>query len=107
MAVDRLNLMRAASAYQSIKPAGAGAAPAARPAGGTESFADLLGRAVGGVADSGRKADALRTAAAQGARPNLVEVVTAVAESEAALETLVATRDKIVQAYDEIMRMPI
>ena len=31
----------------------------------------------------------------------------AVAESEAALETLVAVRDKVIQAYEDIMRMPI
>jgi flagellar hook-basal body complex protein FliE len=33
--------------------------------------------------------------------------VTAGAESEAALETLVAVRDRMIQAYEEIMRMPI
>jgi flagellar hook-basal body complex protein FliE len=37
----------------------------------------------------------------------LVDVVTAVAESEAALETLVAVRDKVIAAYEEIMRMPV
>ena len=37
----------------------------------------------------------------------LVEVITAVAESEAALETLVAVRDRVIAAYEEIMRMPI
>jgi flagellar hook-basal body complex protein FliE len=40
-------------------------------------------------------------------RADLVEVVTAITESEAALETLVAVRDKVIAAYDEIMRMPI
>ena len=33
--------------------------------------------------------------------------MTAIAESEAALETLVATRDRVIAAYEEIMRMPI
>ena len=36
----------------------------------------------------------------------MVDVVTAVAESELALETLVAVRDKVIAAYEEIMRMP-
>jgi len=33
--------------------------------------------------------------------------VTAVAESETALQTLVAVRDRVISAYEEIMRMPI
>ena len=37
----------------------------------------------------------------------MVDVVTAVAESELALETLVAVRDKVIAAYEEIMRMPV
>jgi flagellar hook-basal body complex protein FliE len=38
---------------------------------------------------------------------DLVDVVTAITESEAALETLVAVRDRMIAAYEEIMRMPI
>jgi len=45
-------------------------------------------------------------AAATG-KADVVNVVTAVAESEAALETLVAVRDRVIAAYEEIMRMPI
>ena len=33
--------------------------------------------------------------------------VTAVAESETAIQTLVAVRDKVIAAYEEIMRMPV
>ncbi len=71
------------------------------------SFADVLAATVGNTRDLGRKADAqaLRTAAGQ--PTDLVDVVTAVAESEAALETLVTVRDRVVAAYEEIMRMPI
>jgi flagellar hook-basal body complex protein FliE len=36
-----------------------------------------------------------------------VQVVTAVAESEAAMQTLVAVRDKVISAYEDIMRMAI
>jgi len=82
------------------------AAPAGQPAG-AGSFAEMLGRVVGGAAESGRRADGLATAAALGQRTEFAEMVTAVTESEVALETLVAVRDKIIQAYDEIIRMPI
>ena len=37
----------------------------------------------------------------------LSEVVTAVANAETALQTVVTVRDRIITAYQEIMRMPI
>ena len=40
-------------------------------------------------------------------KANVVDVVTAVAETETAIEAVVAVRDKVIQAYEEIMRMPI
>ena len=36
-----------------------------------------------------------------------MDVVTAVAETEVAIETLVSVRDRMITAYEEIMRMPI
>ena len=42
-----------------------------------------------------------------GGKANVVDVVTAVAESETALQTLVAVRDRVISAYEEIMRMQI
>jgi flagellar hook-basal body complex protein FliE len=38
---------------------------------------------------------------------NLTEVVTAVSRAQLALQTTTAVRDRVVQAYQEIMRMPI
>jgi flagellar hook-basal body complex protein FliE len=40
-------------------------------------------------------------------RADIGQVVTAVAEAEVTLQTVIAIRDKIVQAYQEIARMPI
>ena len=59
-----------------------------------------------GLAESGCKAEAQALATAAG-KADVVDVVTAVAESEAALETLVAVRDRVIAADQEIMRMPI
>jgi flagellar hook-basal body complex protein FliE len=38
---------------------------------------------------------------------SLVDVVTAVAEAETTLQTVVAVRDKVIAAYQDIMKMPI
>ena len=69
-------------------------------------FDDLLQSAIDQVSAAGRKADVQSSQAVTG-KADIVDVVTAVAESEAALETLVAVRDKVIAAYEEIMRMPI
>ncbi len=61
---------------------------------------------VGSVVEAGRKSDAQTQALAAG-KANIVDVVTAVSETEVAVEALVAVRDKVIAAYEEIMRMPI
>ena len=43
---------------------------------------------------------------AQG-KTDLVNVVTAVSETEVAIDAVVAVRDKVIQAYEDIMKMPI
>ena len=96
------NLMQT-SALSGTSAAGA-LGTAASPAGG--GFGQLLQNAIEGVAESGKKAETQTISAATG-KGNLVDVVTAVAESETALQTLVAVRDRVISAYEEIMRMPI
>ena len=66
----------------------------------------MLKGALGSVAEAGRKSDAQTQAVAAG-KANIVDVVTAVSETEVAVEALVSVRDKMIQAYEEIMRMPI
>jgi len=98
----------AANAYASLAkltdPSG-GLAKAAGDAGGP-SFSGLLKDALGAVMEAGRKSDAQQQAVATG-KSNIVDVVTAVSETEVAVETLVSVRDKVISAYEEIMRMPI
>ena len=38
---------------------------------------------------------------------NMVDVVTAITETEMAMESMVTVRDRVISAYEEIMRMPI
>ncbi|MCA3563914.1 MAG: flagellar hook-basal body complex protein FliE [Methylocystis sp.] len=101
----------AANAYSSIQRLGTGAAmPVSRPdaISGADSggFASLVQKFVGGTAETAQKAEGQMMQATAG-KGDLVDVVTAVTESEAALETLVAVRDRVIAAYEEIMRMPI
>ena len=98
----------AAGAYASLARLANPSANLGRSVGeaGGQSFGDLLKTAVGGVVESGRRTD-MQTHAMAAGRANVVDVVTAVAETEVAVETMVAVRDRIISAYEEIMRMPI
>ncbi|MEP3301317.1 MAG: flagellar hook-basal body complex protein FliE, partial [Roseibium sp.] len=62
--------------------------------------------AVESVVDKGRDMDSKSIGLIEG-RTDVVDVVTAVAETEMALETMVSVRDRVISAYEEIMRMPI
>jgi flagellar hook-basal body complex protein FliE len=70
------------------------------------SFGALLKDAIGGVLEAGKASDAQQRAMVAG-KANIVDVVTAVSETEVAVEALVSVRDRMIQAYEEIMRMPI
>jgi flagellar hook-basal body complex protein FliE len=98
----------AASAYASLARLANPAANLATAVGETSgpSFGALLKTAVGNVVEAGRKSDAQAQAMATG-KANVVDVVTAVAETEVAVEAIVAVRDRVISAYEEIMRMPI
>jgi flagellar hook-basal body complex protein FliE len=74
-------------------------------AGGSE-FGAVLKEAMNSVIESGKKSDTQSQALAAG-KANMVDVVTAVAESEVAVDAVVAVRDRVIEAYQEIMRMPI
>jgi flagellar hook-basal body complex protein FliE len=99
----------AANAYASLArltdPTG-GLSKAAADVSAGPNFGALLKDAIGAVAQTARKSDAQAHAMAAN-KANVVDVVTAVAETEVAIETLVSVRDRVIQSYEEIMRMPI
>jgi len=98
----------AANAYASlarIADPSAGLAKAVGESSGP-NFGALLKDAIGAVVEAGHKSDAQQQAMATG-KANIVDVVTAVSESEVAVEALVSVRDRMIQAYEEIMKMPI
>ena len=98
----------AANAYATLAKLGdpTGAAAKAKDPAGGENFGAMLKDALGAVNHAARSSDTQAQALATG-KANVVDVVTAVAESEVAVETLVAVRDRVIAAYEEIMRMPI
>ncbi|MBN9601785.1 MAG: flagellar hook-basal body complex protein FliE [Afipia felis] len=100
----------AANAYASlsrIMESATGSGAAGKTADGSgPSFSSLVKEAMNGVLDAGRKSDAQTVAMASG-KANVMDVVTAVAETDVAVSTLVSVRDKVIQSYEDIMKMPI
>jgi flagellar hook-basal body complex protein FliE len=82
-----------------------GSAPGADSSGAT-SFASVLKDAIGSIKEAGHKSDVQSQAMVNG-KSNMVDVVTSVAETEVAINAVVAVRDKVIAAYEEIMKMPI
>jgi flagellar hook-basal body complex protein FliE len=96
----------AANAYASLaRIMDHGGAGKASETGGL-SFGAMLKDALGSVMDAGRKSDAQTVAMASG-KGNVMDVVTAVAETDVAVSTLVSVRDRVIQSYEDIMKMPI
>ena len=99
-----MNPLAAARAYSAIQ----GTEMPTAPVSGTQpsGFADMLTSVMGDMTQSSRAAETQMASAVQG-QGSLIDVVTAVSSAEASLETVMAVRDQVIQAYQEIMRMPI
>ena len=69
-------------------------------------FGDLLSSAVSSIQNAGAGAEQAITKATMG-KGDMVDVVTAMAAAEASLQSVVAVRDEVIKAYQDIMRMPI
>jgi flagellar hook-basal body complex protein FliE len=104
--VTALRLVNPAQVAAAYRTGGAaGIAPAATPGDGG-GFGAALQRAVEGAVEAGREADAGGVRALTGGG-GVTDAVLALSRAELALQTAVAVRDRVVSAYQDIMRMPI
>ncbi len=107
-------------AYQSsagIVPAGINQSSFAALAGASDAglagsalppvdFGEMVTRALRGTVEAGHTAEQAATQAVKG-DGNLIDVVSAVSKAELSLQTTLAVRDRVVAAYQDIMRMTI
>src|ERR1700722_11609673 len=70
------------------------------------NFSALLKDAMNSVTATAQKGDAQAQAVANG-KSNMIDVVTAVAETETTFQTLVSVRDKVIAAYEDVLKMQI
>ncbi len=69
-------------------------------------FQELVGDALNRAIGAGYKSEAINTEAIAD-EAELHELVTAVANAELTLNTVVAVRDRVISAYQDIIKMPI
>lgn len=110
MAINpNVNISQAAQLYNQAQQTGI--APNAIPPQDAQpvnqgTFSNLVSNYLDQASEVGQNSEQM---AIQGAlnQANLTDVVTAVSEAELTLQTVVAIRDKVVDAYKEILRMPM
>ncbi len=102
--VDQIsNPIAGAAAYGAAKNLGAGSE--AGSAGGV-SFGDLLGNGLQSAIDTVKNSEKVSADAVTG-KANLLDVTQAVSSAKLTLDTVVAVRDNVIEAYQRIMQMPI
>jgi flagellar hook-basal body complex protein FliE len=100
----------AAAAYQAIANIGGASGGAGAASGATGAtagdFSNFLSNALKDGMGTMKQGETMATRQVAG-QANIVDVVSAVNQAEITLDTVVAVRDKVVQAYQSIMNMPI
>ncbi len=100
----------AAKAYAAALSQASGAATPSAVGGAAQGadggFAAILKNSMTDAVQSSRNAETQMVNQVQG-KADLVDVATAISSAQASLETVMAVRDQVISAYQEIMRMPI
>lgn len=95
-----LRMTEALRGYAQGRPATAAEPP------GESSFQPALSRVGRSFSETLNQGDAAATAAMTG-KATGHDLVTALAQSQLVVETAVAVRNKVVEAYQELLRMPV
>lgn len=102
------NIARAAGAYRNKMSLAEGlpSVPSLEQNEEKISFSNMLGDALQSAVDVNLRAEKMQLQALTG-DVEITDLVTAVTEAEMALSTVVNVRDRVIAAYQEIIRMPI
>ncbi len=101
-----MTALAAAKAYAAAQSHGVQAPGTGAAAEGGLDFGAMVKNAMTDVMQSSKAAETQIVAHTQG-KAELVDVATAISAAETSLETVMAIRDQVINAYQEIMRMPI
>lgn len=96
----------AAKAYAATQGSGIGGIGGGATGAEGPDFTKFLSSAMNDAVGASRNAETQMANHVQG-KAQLVDVVTAISAAESSLETVMAVRDQVISAYQEIMRMPL
>ena len=106
MAIDRIsNPAQVANLYANNANAAARATADDAATSGV-SFGDMIRSGIEGAVSSVKAGEQASASAVVG-KADLNDVVQSITKAEMTLQTIVAVRDRLVTAYQEILRMPI
>ena len=98
---------KAYAAAQAQAPGDPGVAEgAAAKAMGAPNFGEMLNGVLSDTIHQSRQAESQIVAGVEG-KTDLVNVVTAISSAETSLQTVMAVRDQVIQAYQQVMQMQI
>jgi flagellar hook-basal body complex protein FliE len=99
--------MLAAKAYAAVQDSAAlGQADKSKLSAGDTSFGQLVQSAINDAVSTSKSAETQMSNQIQG-KGSLIDVATAISSAQTSLETVMAVRDQVISAYQEIMRMSI
>jgi len=102
-----MNVVDALSAYQKANTRATDLPKtAAVTADDTETFSDVLGGFVGDAIDSVKKGEQMAAKGAVG-KADMQDVILAVSEAEVYMNAMTTIRDKVISAYQEVIRTSV
>ena len=81
-------------------------AAGAKAIAGAPNFGDMLNNVLSDTIQQSRQAESQIVSGVQG-KTDLVNVVTAISSAETSLQTVMAVRDQVIAAYQQVMSMQI
>jgi flagellar hook-basal body complex protein FliE len=106
MATTPLLVVRPGDAAQAYRRVDGGDFGTGTGTGAGGGFGAALQSAISGAIETGKAAEATSMQGIAGTA-NVTDVVTAVSKAELTMQTAMAIRDRVVQAYQDIIKMPI
>lgn len=101
-----MNVSNALSAYRQAGSVGAGGKGMEAASSGVGSFSDTLKDFVGDAVDAVKKGEEMAAKGAVG-KADLQDVILAVSNAEIMMQTITSIRDKVITAYQEVIRTSV
>lgn len=98
--------LAAVKAYSAVQDSAGATDKASFVSGAGDSFGQLVQNAINDAVSTSKNAEVQMSNQIQG-KAALIDVATAISSAQTSLQTVMAVRDQVISAYQEIMRMTV